>query len=127
MTQHYRLICHNSFFSIYEFKTSSNDALYITNLWKYAQMDFDQYQLPQKDIEGNYLNIQLPESAEYNDLLMSVVDILSDNEELKNAIEQEKNNENLINHLYSLGFVFISTRYDVMDKGNNSVILELID
>ncbi|MBU6468842.1 MAG: hypothetical protein KGN31_07200 [Betaproteobacteria bacterium] len=90
-------------------------------------MDFDQYQLPQKDIEGNYLNIQLPESAEYNDLLMSVVDILSDNEELKNAIEQEKNNENLINHLYSLGFVFISTRYDVMDKGNNSVILELID
>jgi len=117
----YRFECLKSFNSTEIYKNDNDDEIQITNLWKYATLEFTEDEMPERESNGNYYDIYMPESFDCSDLFASNIDVFTDDDELKERIVNIQDDEKFVDQIIKMGFYITKTQYDILDNGEDSI------
>ncbi|HQT81731.1 MAG TPA: hypothetical protein PL140_07310 [Ferrovaceae bacterium] len=105
------------------YKNDEDDEIIITNLWTYATLEYGENELPEKEDNGNYYDIFLPEAFDCSDLFVSNVDYFIDDVKLLNKVSILEGEDRFIELIQGVGFKHFKTQYDILDIDNRSIII----
>ena len=118
--------CYKSFNETCTYVNAEGDEVIISNLWRYATLIFPESDIPIQDVNGNYYELDLPDEHEYHDLYVNNVDVyINNNDELKEKVESY-DDENIEEFLEELGFESNDVVYDIIQNGEESVVISKI-
>ncbi|KXW56533.1 hypothetical protein LHV13_02870 [Ferrovum sp. PN-J185] len=119
----YKFECFKSFNVTDIYKNDQDDEIVITNLWTYATLEYNEDELPEKEDNGNYYDIFLPEAFDCSDLFVSNVDYFIEDNKLLNKISALEDQDKFIDLIQANGFEHFETQYDILDSGEGSIVV----
>jgi hypothetical protein len=119
----YKFECFKSFNVTDIYKNDKDDEIVITNLWTYATLEYIEDELPEREDNGNYYDIFLPEAFDCSDLFDSNIDYFIEDKKLLNEVSTLEGQDKFIKLIQGLGFEHFKTQYDIMDNGDRSIVI----
>ena len=122
-----RFKCYKSFNETKTYCNTLGDEILISTLWRYAKIDFqDGEDVPERDVDGNYYNIFLPDEVNYEDEYVESMELNIDDEELKAQID-DYGDSDFIGYIEGLGFEFIDGEFDIFVTDENSLSIVKVE